>query len=254
MAKVDVILNCFRRTRWLEEQIESVHKQTIVPTNIFMWRNASDQVPEKNLTEETLFADCNVNLGVWARFAYALNSRADYVCILDDDTIPGERWLENCIRECEKQQGLYGTVGVLFGDEHYSWNKLKRVGWCDPNEETVKVDIVGHSWVFPRDLLSVFWRELPVGNIPPIVGEDIHFSHMIQKYTDLATYVPPHPKDDKTLWGSTKGNEYGHSKEGISMNRYTDANGRHYTAGQLMGVCLSKAVQDGFELQGLNNA
>ena len=39
----------------------------------------------------------NYNYGVWARFAYALNARTDYVCVLDDDTIPGNRWLGNCL-------------------------------------------------------------------------------------------------------------------------------------------------------------
>ena len=42
-----------------------------------------------------------------------------------------------------------------------------------------------------------------------LCGEDIHFSHMIQKYTDLKTYVPPHPSDDTSLWSSLKAVQYG---------------------------------------------
>jgi glycosyltransferase involved in cell wall biosynthesis len=246
--KVDVVLNCYRRTRWLDEQIKAVDNQTIKIDNIYGWRNESDQEVSKELQDRMIFANCNQNLGVWSRFAFALNSTADYVCVLDDDTIPGEKWIENCLETMKTNEGLLGTVGVLFGDRHYSWQKLRRVGWCDPNEETTQVDIVGHSWFFPRDLLSVLWRELPTGEIPPIVGEDIHFSHMIQKYTDLATYVPPHPKDDMSLWGSTKGEEYGHSQEGISMTQFSTQSGQRFTAGQLMGVCLSKAVDDGFKM------
>ncbi len=92
------------------------------------------------------------------------------------------------------------------------------------------------------------FRELRHTDIPPIVGEDIHFSHMIQKYTDFGTYVPPHPKDNQELWGSTKGEEYGHSQEGISMTQFQGNNGQPFTGGQLMGVCLSRAVDDGFKL------
>lgn len=253
MATVDVVLNCYRRTRWLNEQISAVENQSHKVSNIFGWRNASDQLPSEDNVKKMIFANCNMNLGVWSRFAYALNSRADFVCVLDDDTIPGERWIENCLKNFEEQPGLYGTVGVLFGDSHYSWDNLRRVGWCWPHEQRIQVDIVGHSWFFPREYLSVFWRELPSDDTPHIVGEDIHFSHMIQKYTNAATYVPPHPKDDKSLWGSTKGNEYGHSQEGISMNWYTDSKGNNYTAGQLMGMCLNKAVQKGFKLQYENN-
>jgi hypothetical protein len=36
-------------------------------------------------------------------------------------------------------------------------------------------------------------------------GEDMHFSYMLQKYAGIPTIVPPHPKSDKSLWGSTKG-------------------------------------------------
>lgn len=248
MVKVDVILNCYRRTRWLTEQIESVRNQTVDVGNIFAWRNQSEQEIPQELQDQMVFANCNRNLGVWSRFAFALNSTADYICVLDDDTIPGENWIQNCLDTMEKTPGLLGTVGVLFGDKHYSWQKLRRVGWCDPNEETTKVDIVGHSWFFPRELLSVLWRELPHVDIPPIVGEDIHFSHMIQKYTEFATYVPPHPKDDLSMWGSTKGNEYGHSQEGISMTTFKGPNGQPFRAGQLMGVCLSRAVDDGFKM------
>jgi len=248
MVTIDVFLNCYRRTRWLPEQIEAVNNQSVDVSGIYAWRNNSEQEVPDEIKKQLIFADCNYNLGVWSRFAYALNSKADYICVLDDDTIPGENWIQNCLDTMEKTPGLLGTVGVLFGDKHYSWQKLRRVGWCDPNEETAKVDIVGHSWFFPRELLSVLWRELPHVDIPPIVGEDIHFSHMIQKYTDFATYVPPHPKDDLSMWGSTKGSEYGHSEEGISMTTFQGPNGKPYRAGQLMGICLARAVDDGFKM------
>jgi hypothetical protein len=41
------------------------------------------------------------------------------------------------------------------------------------------------------------------------VGEDMHFSWMLQKYSEYKTWVPPHPVSDKEMWGSLKGWEYG---------------------------------------------
>jgi hypothetical protein len=94
--------------------------------------------------------------------------------------------------------------------------KYARYGWDNVNpdvygnnEEVVEVDIVGHSWFFARDLLSVMWRELPAEHWSMLCGEDIHFSYMLQKYTDLKTYVPPHPKDDTRMWSSLKAIQYG---------------------------------------------
>jgi hypothetical protein len=59
------------------------------------------------------------------------------------------------VKTYETHPGLLGTVGVIFGDARYTSQLLRRVGWCNPNEEVQKVDIVGHSWFFHRDALSV---------------------------------------------------------------------------------------------------
>ena len=216
---VSVILNGFRRPHTFSEQLEVLKKQTIPPAAFFYWQNTVPEV-EYNYSNcsQCYSAISNVNFGVWARFAYALNARTNYVCIFDDDTIPGDMWLENCINTFEKTPGLLGTIGIIFkGNGSYDLDH--RVGWDNPNEETTQVDIVGHSWFFHRDMLSVFWRELPPMDHNMIVGEDIHFSHMLQKYsTLLKTYVPAHPKDNKRMWGSLKGWEYGNDRVAIGGN------------------------------------
>jgi hypothetical protein len=248
METVSIVLNSYKRTRWFEEQLNAIKNQTVPVNEIFVWQNKSDAEPiPSNLRDDVIFVDCNQNLGVWSRFALALNCRSDYIAIFDDDTIPGPKWLENCINTHKTHPGLLGTVGVVFGDKYYTWNKVNRIGWCTPNETTEKVDIVGHCWFFHRDLLSVFWRELPNKHYVPIVGEDIHFAKMIQKYTPYGVYVPPHPANKKELWGSIKGEPYGHSPEGISMNLYQYGSMK-VSGGQLMAMELSQAVDSGFKL------
>jgi len=109
--------------------------------------------------------------------------------------------LENCYDTIQKYEGLLGTIGVKFLDEN-NYIRNNRVGWDNPNENTEQVDIVGHSWFFKREDLATFWRELPDINQSQLVGEDIHFSYTLQKYTNKKTYVPPHPINDRDLWGS----------------------------------------------------
>lgn len=248
METVSIILNSYRRTRWFPEQLEAIKKQTHPIQEVFVWQNKSDVEPIlEHLKNEVIFVDCNQNLGVWARFSLALNCRSDYICIFDDDTIPGSKWIQNCIDTYKTNPGLLGTVGVLFGDKYYTWEKVQRVGWCKPNESVQKVDIVGHCWFFHRDMLSIFWRELPPQGYIPIVGEDIHFAKMIQKYTNQHVWVPPHPENNRELWGSVNGFKYGVSPEGISMNLY-NVNGQQMTAGQMMGFELCRAVDEGFKL------
>ena len=215
-SDVTVILNGYKRKKQLDEQLSSLKNQTIKPDNIMLWYNypGDDEFVNYDIMTEIPTAYSNVNLGVWARFAYALNAETKYICIFDDDTIPGTKWLENCLTTMKTHRGLLGTVGLLYTIpqppnpnssyfEHYV-----RFGWPHNNTRVQEVDLVGHSWFFERDWLSVYWRELPDPKYKTC-GEDMHFSYMIQKYLGLKTYVPPHPADDKEMWGSLKGSEYG---------------------------------------------
>ena len=175
---------------------------------------SDDEFVNYDIMEEIPTAFSNTNLGVWARFAYALNVETKYVCIFDDDTIPGRKWLENCLDTIKTHRGLLGTVGLLYTipappnpNSSYFENYV-RFGWPHNNTRVQEVDLVGHSWFFEREWLSAYWRELPDPKYKTC-GEDMHFSFMIQKYLGLKTYVPPHPPEDKEMWGSIKGSEYG---------------------------------------------
>ena len=235
-SDVTVILNGFRRPHRLKEQYDAVVNQSVKPTNIFYWQNTVNGVEYDNQTsQQCVSAYANTNFGVWSRFAYALNARTNWVCITDDDTIPGSNWLKNCLETHEKTPGLLGTIGVIFPEGIY--HNVHRVGWDNPNEVTTKVDIVGHQWFFHRDLLSVLWRELPPLDQVPFVGEDIRFSHMIQKYTSMATYVPPHPMNDFSQWGSLKGWAYG--DDGLATAS---------TSMEYMRNDLTRAMNNGFRL------
>ena len=218
--KVSVVLNTYRRPQTLKKQYEAVTTQSVIPTEVLLWKNHPEDETEFNFEgiDGVAIAQNNANYGVWARFAFALTTCSAYICVFDDDTIPGKNWFKNCIDCIENENnGLYGTNGVSFNDLDY--DSYEQHGWAKPNEKSERVDIVGHSWFFHRDLLSAFWRE----TIPPVshlCGEDMHFSYSIQKYMGLNTYVPPHPQEDRSLWGSDPDLAYkfGVDKNAISVN------------------------------------
>jgi hypothetical protein len=214
MGDITVILNGYKRPQFLKEQIDSILNQTIKPKEIMLWQNNNEGF-DLNLTKNLTTAVSNKNLGVWARFAFALNAKTEYICIFDDDTIPGSRWLENCLTTIKTHKGLLGTIGLIYQNKNNYLPHI-RYGWDNNNEGTVKVDIVGHSWFFKREWLSTYWRELPPDGFD-YVGEDMHFSYMIQKYLNLNTYVPPHPRNNPEMWGSLKGWAMGTEKNGLSL-------------------------------------
>jgi hypothetical protein len=65
----------------------------------------------------------------------------------------------------------------------------------------------------------------------------MHFSYTIQKYLGINTYVPPHPKDDKDMWGSLKAEQYGGDKEATST----------YAGGHI-GAYYNYLISKGFKI------
>lgn len=118
----------------------------------------------------------------------------------------------------EREPALLGARGLRFLSNS-RYHPFTSFGWDAPNEETEVVDIVGHAWFFKREWLGAFWRELPPLGTSRLVGEDMHFSFMLQKHLGIRTMVPPHPKSDLSIWGSDPklAMELGTSKEAVSQ-------------------------------------
>lgn len=203
MSEITAIINVYKRPHTIDVQLEAIRSQTIQPKCIFIWNNGNktvDLTKYKNMPDVRVF-DNNYNFGVWSRFLIGFLAPTEYICIFDDDTVPGPRWFENCLSSMKERQALYGTIGVIFKDvDRYS--HFKRYGWDGPCYRSTPVDIVGHSWFFKREWLSHFVREEPQVYTKISNGEDMHFSFMLQKYANIPTLVPPHPANDMTLWGS----------------------------------------------------
>jgi glycosyltransferase involved in cell wall biosynthesis len=226
---ITVLLSCYKRPHSLKDQYNSIKNQTVSVKEVMIWQNKGELnsfIPlNREVAAECSTAISNKNFGVWSRFAYALNADTEYVCIFDDDTIPGDMWLENCLNTIKTHNGLLGTIGVIFKDLDYQ--NYDRFGWANPNEKTEEVDIVGHSWFFRKEWLSAFWQECG-SPLHHLSGEDVHFSYSLQKYFGLKTYVPPHPKNNKRLWGSLPESAYALGVDNVAVS--VNCHGSHFGA------------------------
>ena len=206
-SNITAIVNIFRRTYAFENQIKAIREQSIPPKSIIIWNNGNKAIDLTKYKNDIFFKvfDCNYNSGVWSRFLISQLADTEYVCIFDDDTIPGNNWFKNCMDSMNQKEALYGTIGVVFKNTN-KYDVLRRYGWDSYNNgnNTVSkpVDIVGHSWFFKKKWISYFTRDPPKVNEYFSVGEDINFSFMLQKYANISTYVPPHPINDLSLFGS----------------------------------------------------
>lgn len=233
MEDVTIILSVYKRVYSFEEQYAAIKRQTYPNISTVIWINKADNVnvPEAILNnKESVYSE--TNHGVWGRFKLAQNYKSKYICIIDDDTIPGSKWIENCVNTIKEYPGVITTRGVVanYGFDHLyplpaSYNAY---GWANPQNSVTQVDMGCHSWFFESKLLEDFWAYAP--EQPPMnYGEDMHLSYVAQK-NNLGTYVAPHPLDDMEMWGSNpeKGHTYGSDENAISwdleasrgMNKY----------------------------------
>lgn len=226
---VTVVLSGFKRPHVLKQQFEAIKKQTIGEVPIMLWVNLVDQ----NIKfDNEILNSCqtilsNTDYGSWGRFCIALNASTEYVCVIDDDTIPGSKWLENCFQTMKTHRGVLSTRGVIadriYDLEYPAPRSYTPIGWCNPNNEVMRVDMGCHSWFIEKDWLRAFWMEMPL-TIPKRYGEDTHMSYVVKKHFGLNTYVPPHPKDDIEMWGSMPETaiKYGEEPVAISMDYHAN--------------------------------
>lgn len=242
---VSVILTAYKKPQNLRLQLEALKNQSVKPKEILLFQDGIDEDYKIAFNKELLdhFDDvkiCDKNYGVWERFDFARkNAKSQYVCVFDDDTIPGSRWLENCLMQMCEKEGLYGTIGIVFDEmEKYPYDKSFRVGWDGNLDYTVRVDLVGHSWFLKRKWLDYLFENTQKYQNFKIVGEDITLSYKL-KQKGINTFVPPHPKDQQELWGSLKkyAMKFGVDNNAISMNPQNI---------QKMNIFIQEIIKDGF--------
>ncbi len=237
---VSVVLNVFRRSANYEAQLAAIKAQTHPVREILVWENGNEAVSPETAS---VHARSSKNLGVWARFAFALNATSEYVWMIDDDSIPGPEWLENALQTHRITGGLVGSRGLRFRTTD-SYTLYDEFGPNSPNPEIVEVDIVGHNWIFPKSWLSHFWNYGSARFPHDLAGEDIHLSFVVQQELHAGTFVPPHSEKERPKWGESPAmhSDFGTDDHAISANpssmrRFEDAY-QHYIRLGFKPLCV----------------
>ena len=200
---ITTILQIFKRSNYLKEQLAAIDAQTIKSKKIFIVHNEGDvkfNIPER---DDIQYFYSSVNMKFHLRFAIGLLANTEYVSFFDDDTIPGKNWYKNCIETINKHDCICVTNGRVIHHNEHRWDCP---GWGNPSEETIKVSFGGHAWFMKKKHLKYMWETEPISWNN---GEDMQLSFNCRKFGNISTYVPPHPINDKSKWGSLKGTELG---------------------------------------------
>jgi len=205
MEKLNIItiIQIYKRPAYLQEQIEAVKNQTIKSDKIVIVHNEGEIKFKYPKDIQLVYA--NPNLKFHLRYAIGLLLDTEYISILDDDTIPQSGWYENCIETIKRHDCICVTNGRIVDRK----NKTQYgPGWSNPSNKEVLVDFGGHALFFKKSTLKYMWHDeiVEYNN-----GEDIQLSANAQIYGNIPTYVPPHPSENKNLWGAdpVKAMKYG---------------------------------------------
>ena len=256
---VDIVLTAYKRPEVLLQQIEAIKRQTYKIDNIFLFQDCINSYYRIVFDDTILerFNDVYVaenNEGVWGRFRYANRiSNNEYICIFDDDTIPGKKWIENCVKEFSNVEGIYGTNGIIVkSPDKYPYD-MAHVGWHKPNKKTIQVDFVGHSWFLKKAWLGYMLKKNEQYNYK-YVGEDMALSFACQEI-GVDTFVPPHPYEDIEKWGSIPcfGDSYGRKECGISISENNLAMMNQAIVNMAKGGWVFISDRDNDYLQRINN-
>lgn len=237
---ITVILNCYKRPEYLEEQLEAIRNQSIAPENVWLWINWSPEnrkFKAYNLGFNKVFRS-DTNCKYHARFAIGLMAQTKYVAFFDDDTIPGKKWFENCLNTMKETPGILGGAGCILKSRHYI--EHERMGWPVLNEKTEAVDLVGHAWFMRREDLNYMWRETPFSFEN---GEDIQLGYLAKKHGGVQCYCPPHPVSDPDLHSSMKAVQYGNDKKASSNGALMPISDFYTQRSQ----CITHGITNGWE-------
>lgn len=204
-AEVSVVLNLYKRPYALPLQLEAIKNQSLKPKEILLYQDGvfdGIEIPKECKEHFDSIEISQVNKGVWERFRFAKKAKSPFVCVFDDDIIPGRDYLANCFYQMTQRGGLYGAIGiVLQKPENYPNRDFIRLGWANPNESRVEVDFVGHSWFFKKEWLDDLFAGTQSLQDFKIAGEDMGFSLALQR-KGIKTFVPPQPYKKPHLWGN----------------------------------------------------
>lgn len=189
---ITAILTVWKRNH-LEEQLYALFGQTVCPDRIWVQQCQHhvnvDAVVNRH-TEKIDYTYCEENRGVFGRFESVAKVRTEFVYIVDDDIIPGRRFLEKALEACKRLHAVICPHGRILSPDTNRTMQFVGDGYEFQHSfclEDRKVDFGNNAWFFRKEWIDYFLRKKALFRNN---GEDIHLSATCQLFGNIPTYVP----------------------------------------------------------------
>lgn len=214
---VTIILNVWKRN-YLEEQLDSLLAQTVRPKALWIIQyerfvNFDTVIKKYRKLIDIEHFHFSSNLKYFGRFSLANFAHSQYVWLLDDDIIPGKKWLEYSLDLIEKHNCLISCAGRIITKDNFrpeaKFHPDYHIGDCSGrkvyyNPKDTPVDFGIQSYFIKKEWLRYFWQLYPYTFE---TGEDIHLAATL-KLNGIGCLVPMQHDVDSS--GNIKG--YGGDK------------------------------------------
>jgi glycosyltransferase involved in cell wall biosynthesis len=207
------IITMWKRVDYLAEQLAAIRKQSIAPLEIIIILN------ENHISESKVRAIAGPDARVirsdinslYARWALAYVAQGNYVSVFDDDAIPGELWIANAMRACDRYHALVGPSGRIHNSNGHQGYFKSVVPQCDPaddklidcGETDVYCDWVCNAYFFKRE-----WVGYALGDVRYLDSsktfDDIQLATSLWLHGGIRCVTPMQPAHDTRLHGHLK--------------------------------------------------
>jgi FkbM family methyltransferase len=215
---ITVLISGFARPEYLKPQIEALNNQTIKPDKIIVLYTKPNKDFKVPFMDGADFIVVEDDQGLNTRFAVGLIAKTKYVCITDDDLIPGKKWLETCLNASKREDAIICGYGVRYNEAMDEASSRKFGDHGEKNEALEEIDMAGHCWFLKKEWLKYFWMEEP---LDWTVSDDMHLSYTIKKYIKIRLLVSPHPENNKEIWSNIRP-ELGLGKKALHARKEGD--------------------------------
>lgn len=202
VADLTVILAYHDRPALIEPQQRCLFAQSLQPQAKFAWVNASDQVAfspsQLALVARLPHAKTNMDVGPWMRWGIASQCATKYVLVLDDDALPGTKWIEAAIARMESgtEHMVVACAGQIYGSDE--WDDVMLLGPTPeaPPTAEIEVDVGRGGWLMRTETARQIAAAPRAGEI---LSTGLHIAAVVQSLGGGIVVLPY--GNDKNLWG-----------------------------------------------------
>lgn len=212
------VITLWRRGDYLKEQLTAIMNQTITPDNIIIIQNESHLTIDRKDFSQFNFTLIKSDLNsLYTRWIIGYLSDSKYVCVFDDDVIPGRKWIELCIQTSNKYNALVGPSGrIAQPGSQPAWKSIE----TQESGEDELCDWVCNSYFFQTSWIKyVVAADRYAGSQKTY--DDIQLATTLKAFGGINTVVPGQPKKNPELNGHTK-RQYGHDEHALWKRQPTE--------------------------------